>query len=324
MFNGIDRWHHLDCFVKLRAELCFFEVGTLLPGAKALSAEDQNLLKTKLPKMKAADLPPPTKKLKTEPEDAEEEKQLKEQNEKIFKMRDKLKALSKSELAELIEHNAQHKPEGQSEMLDALADAMVFGALKPCKKCSGFFKYVSGLGYRCTGDLTEWVKCEEVTQDPKRTKFVVPSDFKATWPFLKSYKPKVVRRIVRVTAPSTSRAVKKEEENSGPKIAGKNAPLKGMQFVILNSTKNKEQLKRDIMNLGGTVSAKIHENVAAIIATPEYVEKDGRKVEDARDADIQIISEDFVDEAKDYKVGTPHNVSIFRKIDFFSSVSVDI
>ena len=300
MYNGIDRWHHLDCFVKLRNELGFFEVGTSLPGAKSLSLEDQNALKIALPKIKNSDIPPPSKKLKTEPEDAAESKQMKEQNELMFKMRDNLSRFPKKELDKLLINNKQQIPESTSDKLDALADIMFFGALKPCPKCKGQFVYVSGLGYKCTGNLTEWTKCEEVTQNPSRTKFSIPKSMKEN-DFFSTYKPMVRRRLIRVTAPSTSSAVKKEEDTTdGPKIKGKILPLKGMQFIILNSTKDKEELRREIMLLGGMVVGTIHENIAAIIATPAYVKKDGKKVQEARAADIQIVSEDFVEEAEGY------------------------
>ena len=69
-------------------------------------------------------------------------------------------------------------------MLDMLADVMTFGALEPCDKCGGSFKFESGIGYKCKGDISEWTKCEEVKQDPKRRKFVVPGHLKEKYDFL--------------------------------------------------------------------------------------------------------------------------------------------
>lgn len=71
------------------------------------------------------------------------------------------------------------------QILDLLADVMIFGALEPCKKCkTGNFNYVSGTGYKCTGDISEWAHCDNVTQDPKRQNFKVPSDLQERFPFL--------------------------------------------------------------------------------------------------------------------------------------------
>ena len=51
MYGGQARWHHVDCFVKLRDELEFWESGEILPGIKTLSKEDQVMVKQKLVKV---------------------------------------------------------------------------------------------------------------------------------------------------------------------------------------------------------------------------------------------------------------------------------
>ncbi|XP_047370272.1 poly [ADP-ribose] polymerase [Vespa velutina] len=299
-YGGIDRWYHLECFVKIRTELEFFDQADSLPGIKTLSKEDQATVKKELPKINNNDVPP-IKKLKDEPVDKEEEEKFKEQNKKIFTMRDTLSLLNKKELVMILETNEQKVPEGVSAILDHVSDLLTFGALKPCPKCSGQLAYVSGLGYKCTGNITEWTKCEYVTQDPKRKKCSVPEELKNTYKAL-AFKPKVVRRLIKITAPSTSTVVKKEDEvDAGPMVQGKPKPLKNMQFVILGQTsKNKETLKKEIVLLGGSVVTKIHENLAAIISNLKEIEKMNKRMEDVKSLDIQVVSEDFIEEAKDY------------------------
>lgn len=51
MYGPVDRWHHVDCFVKKRAELEFFDSGENLPGFFTLSADDKKLVKEKLKKI---------------------------------------------------------------------------------------------------------------------------------------------------------------------------------------------------------------------------------------------------------------------------------
>jgi poly [ADP-ribose] polymerase len=51
MYGGQERWHHVECFAKLRDELEFWESGDCLPGMKSLKKEDQQLVKEKLPKV---------------------------------------------------------------------------------------------------------------------------------------------------------------------------------------------------------------------------------------------------------------------------------
>lgn len=116
----------------------------------------------------------------------------------------------------------------------------------------------------------------------------------------RSYKSKVKKRVFKVTIASTS--VKKEEDDvDGPKIQGKPRPLKHMQFVILGRTEmDKEDLKKEILLLGGTVVTKIHKDLAAVISNQKEVEKMNRRMEEVKAHDIQVITEDFVQEAKEY------------------------
>lgn len=296
-YGGIDRWHHLECFAKLRTELAFFDQGDSINGIKTLSKEDQATVKKTLPKIENSDAPP-IKKVKDEPEDLEEEKQLKEQNKKIFQIRDALSSFNKNNLKTFLELNKQEVPEGVSAMLDHLSDMFAFGTLKPCPKCSGQLNYVSGVGYKCTGNATKWAKCEYVTQDPKRKKCTIPEELKDN----SIFQSKVSRRLVKVTAPSTSSAVKKEDDTDGaPKIQGKPKPLKNMQFVIIGQTKkDKEALTKDIVLLGGSVTTKLHDKLAAVISNPKEIEKMNKRMEEVQSLDIQVITEDFVEEAKDY------------------------
>lgn len=115
-FGGLDRWHHVECFAKLRADLGYYGRGDELPGAAQLSKEDQQSLKTSLPKMNQGDVPPPPKKIKDEPEDAEEAKLIKKQNEELFAIKDKISCLAKKEMIELLERNRQAIPTGTSNV----------------------------------------------------------------------------------------------------------------------------------------------------------------------------------------------------------------
>lgn len=47
--GGIDQWHHLSCFTKLRSELGYYESADKIPGFKGLSKEDQAEAKKLLP-----------------------------------------------------------------------------------------------------------------------------------------------------------------------------------------------------------------------------------------------------------------------------------
>lgn len=48
-FGGINRWHHLECFVKLRTDLEFYDDGSTLNGYNNMKAEDKTNIKKILP-----------------------------------------------------------------------------------------------------------------------------------------------------------------------------------------------------------------------------------------------------------------------------------
>jgi len=50
-FGGINRWHHLECFVKLRQDLGFLDLASSLSGFLSLKEVDRTNLKNLLPRM---------------------------------------------------------------------------------------------------------------------------------------------------------------------------------------------------------------------------------------------------------------------------------
>lgn len=69
-----------------------------------------------------------------------------------------------------------------------------------------------------------------------------------------------------------------------------------MEFVIVS--KDKDKLKKKILSMGGKVVNKIKNTVMAVIATQEDVDKMRSKIQEAETEEIQVVSEDFLDEAK--------------------------
>ena len=43
---------------------------------------------------------------------------------------------------------------------------------------------ISGAGYKCTGDISEWTKCTQVTKTPSRVAFKVDQEWKDECPYL--------------------------------------------------------------------------------------------------------------------------------------------
>ncbi|XP_076293767.1 poly [ADP-ribose] polymerase-like isoform X2 [Lasioglossum baleicum] len=288
-----DRYHY-KCFMKIRKELEFHGGGDALSGFGDLSKEDQEKVKSDLLKFQEGEVVP------EELEDVDEQNEMKKQNEEFFKIRDMLSSIKKKDLINILAKNEQQIPGSITAILDRLSDSFCFGVLKPCSKCSGQLVYTSGVGYKCTGDISEWTKCDHVTHDPKRKKISIPSDMKQKYPDLKSLKCKVKRRLIKVTAPSTSALVQAKPE-----------PLKHMQFFIIGRTeKDKNDLKKEIIHLGGEVPSKLHENIAAVISTQKVMDQMNVRMREAKSLNIQVITEDFVEEAKEY---TGPAISLLKK-----------
>uniref|UniRef100_A0A2Z5U1X2 Poly [ADP-ribose] polymerase n=1 Tax=Reticulitermes speratus TaxID=60591 RepID=A0A2Z5U1X2_9NEOP len=301
MYGGQERWHHVECFAKLRDELEFWESGDCLPGIKSLKKEDQQLVKERLPKVERkekpadeADGPTPPKKMKSDKED-----KIKEQNKLMYKYRDQLKkVLKKKDLQYLLEYNDQDIPSGEDRMLDRLSDIMTFGALGRCDECkAGQFVFRSGVGYQCEGDLTEWTKCQNTTLKPKRKPFRVPLELSSDHEFLEKYKYVARKRAVELHAPSA--ATHSDSSSSVPKVQRTGPPLKNMEFVILGkTTRPKDELKKEIKKLGGKVVTNIHDRLAAVISTPDELQKMNTKMEEVKACDVQVLPDDFLDEVQ--------------------------
>ncbi|XP_076264902.1 poly-(ADP-ribose) polymerase [Rhynchophorus ferrugineus] len=298
--GGADQWHHLTCFAQLRSELGYFEDANKIPGFKQLKKNDQEEARKAIPAIKQECVPEVKKIKKEEPDDLE--KEYREQNKIMYNNRDKLKELKKPQLIELLEHNNQAVPEGVERILDSLSDIMTFGSLEPCSECKdGQLTFTKG-GYICKGNVNEWVKCQTITKDPKRTKFKIPKHLTEEFSFLKKYKYKPRNRIIKDFNPTV--AIKKEvkeEENGEPKVKRALPPLYEMEFVILGQPiRGKDVLKKEIQALGGKVVTKIKNTVMAVIANKDMVENMGSRIQEAESEQIQVVSEDFIDEAKNY------------------------
>jgi hypothetical protein len=85
------------------------------------------------------------KQAKVEDITSEETRLKKEQNELLWSYKDNLrKEIPNDILKELLEFNNQMRISGESNLIEAVTDCMVFGALEPCPECGGFlvFKYI--------------------------------------------------------------------------------------------------------------------------------------------------------------------------------------
>uniref|UniRef100_A0AAY4B7G1 Poly [ADP-ribose] polymerase n=1 Tax=Denticeps clupeoides TaxID=299321 RepID=A0AAY4B7G1_9TELE len=307
----IDRWYHTGCFVSRREELAFRAEynAAQLKGFAALRAEDKEELKKRLPavksegKRKGDELDGEAASKKQKKEDEEEKKkleiQLKEQNQLIWGIKDKLKKhCSINDMKELLIANGQEVPSGESNVVDSLADCMAFGALKPCETCKGQLVFKND-AYYCTGDISAWTKCVFKTQTPNRKDWVTPKEFQELV-FLKKFKFKRQDRAFPKEEPSalpTPTASASAPSASSAPTESFPKPLTGKKILAVGKlSKNKDDLKAAVEELGGKITGSASK--ANICVSNKEVEKMTKKMEEVKEASVRVVSEDFLTDIK--------------------------
>lgn len=158
---------------------------------------------------------PAVKKQKIDPEDAALEKTIETQNKEYYKLRDKLESVKKPDRIAILEANHQYVPEGNSEVLDHTTDILYFGALKRCDTCAhGQFIFNGNSAYACTGEISEWAKCDNISKEPKREVAKVPKYLQDQFSFLaKKFKvrTRALKSVPAYTIPKAK--VKKEGQD---------------------------------------------------------------------------------------------------------------
>ncbi|XP_036406420.1 poly [ADP-ribose] polymerase 1 isoform X2 [Megalops cyprinoides] len=311
----IDRWYHTACFVSRREELAFKPEysAAQLKGFSTLRAEDKEELKQRLPVIKSegkrktdeVDGETAKKQKKEEKEEKQLEMQMKEQNQLIWSIKDKLKnSCSPNDMKELLIANGQEVPSGESNILDSLADCMAFGALKPCEECQGQLVFKSD-AYYCNGNISAWTKCVFKTQKPDRKDWVTPKEFHEL-PFLKKFKfkrqdrvfPKEPAAPAPKTTASPSASVSSAPAKSTPNAVPADKPLTGMKLLAVGKlVKNKDELKAAVEELGGKITGTVSK-ASLCISTKKEVEKLSKKMEEVKEVGVRVVSEDFLTEVK--------------------------
>lgn len=98
-------------------------------------------------------------------------------------------------------------------MLDHLTDVITYGALGPCDRCKNGKFIFGNSAYLCTGDLSEWAKCDNIVKEPKRVAIKIPKAIKDAHPFLNK-RFKVQTRAVKYVPPVPVFASKAKKEEA--------------------------------------------------------------------------------------------------------------
>ncbi|XP_035211537.1 poly [ADP-ribose] polymerase 1-like isoform X1 [Stegodyphus dumicola] len=291
-YGPILGWRHADCFVKNRQDLGFTEDAEMLPGFKTLSDGDKEVIREKLQsvggKRKNENDETSNSAKKSKKSDNEDDEALEAQNKLLYDMRDKLKAnLSRKDMVTLLEHNNHHVPTGESNILDQLSDCLIFGALKLCPECKNSRPYYKFDGYHCSGDVTEWAKCQYVTTSPEREEFKIPETLREKYKFLQDYKYEKRERLF----PSH---IERSSERSN-----KGLPLEKFRIAVRGQFRvPKEFISKQVKELGGIICENFDNSVSLCISTTEEVAKGSNMIAKARTANIHVVSYDFLEAVK--------------------------
>ncbi|KAH9512499.1 Poly [ADP-ribose] polymerase 1, partial [Bulinus truncatus] len=306
MYGPQDLWHHVDCFIQKREELGFTSDldPTMIKGFAKLKPEDKEMLTSKLgggrkkPSKRKTESKKEESSKKIKKEENDEEVALKEQNKLLWEIRDQLsKDVSNAAMKLMLELNKQDIPSGESKLLDAMADCLVFGALEKCTECKTGQLYYTAEGYACSGNLTEWTKCMNVTKRVKRRAFKIPTEFHDV-PFLKNYKYVKRERVFPMVSVSAKSGIVSSSLDAVDGVI-KSKPLKDLMFVIGGKLKrSKAELTKEITELGGVLVSKVDKKVVAVISTKGDVEKKTKPVKEAELNEVHVVAEDFLADCK--------------------------
>ncbi|KAM7539707.1 hypothetical protein Aperf_G00000021623 [Anoplocephala perfoliata] len=246
---------------------------------------------------------------------------IKAQNDELWRLRDRLdKYLSRQELVDLLEYNDQTVPTGRSALLDALADAMIFGALPPCPNDGAPLRLADGKGgYQCSRRHDNWAPCLFTATDSssiKRRVFRIPKEYHDI-PFLKRFKSKPRERLF---AAAHSNAMCP----FSPKRFDAKRPLEGLHFLLDRGPflggMRKRDLAAKIRSLGGTVLSSVAPG--GVFVTTDGVEfSNGNLASRARSGRMRPLSSSrILDESLMRKLSSREHVHNFIADDPLVSI----
>jgi poly [ADP-ribose] polymerase 1 len=233
---------------------------------------------------------------------------LKKQNELFWNFKDKImKEMSNEDVKYLLELNEQKVIHGGiDDTSTQLADILCFGALENCSECKNGQLQYSSKYYYCTGNITEWTKCSNRTQEPKRRECIINEEYADGYEFLKKYKFEERTRVFERTIEEIEayKKIKETKEETVEVIKNPKKPFTNMKFAVAGKLKySNAKIKEIIEDLGGKLSSSVdNSSIIVVISKKEEVEKESNRILTAKSNLIPVVSEEFIDECKDDKL----------------------
>jgi len=254
---------------------------------------------------------------------------LKAQSKKVHEIQDVLQKLSTAELNEMAELNGYptKKLHVSSTLLQLCADGILFGACDTCEVCKDHGHpgsvLLDGEVYRCTGWMTDHLKCSFQTQSPERSVWkLTPAAENVSNGKLGKMNLKVGKRIF---------ATKMKDDGSVPtsSISSTSStakpPLLNLTVVLaegLGSEEKRQELSELIRSHGGAVGDTVTKATCFVVSSSELAEEQETEVEAAKAEGVPGVDEEFLRklEAGTITDMTPHLLwgvahPKFRKIE---------
>ena len=246
------------------------------------------------------------------PQEAEYERQLKEESTLRWSIRDPLKQqLSSSQVKSIVEQLGLPTFGGPDRLLDVLTDLMMYGMPAACPECghSGVY-YKDGL-YRCGGIASEWAKCGWTALDVEREEFTVPDGWEEHPPF-DSYEWKQRKKPIEAHQHKAQQAAakqqtfskKREEDEARKEERRKREEQEADEANILCSlrilphgkafTTPLAELKAAIVEKGGSVARAVKDADVVLSVASVVEEGKGKVLKDAVEKKVAIVKEEWL------------------------------
>jgi len=295
-FNNapIPRWRHVECFAKSIEQVEFYGDVTKVKGFDELSKEDKKLIKGLI----KPTIPDPAlngKKMKKEEVPNEENKLLKEQSDRFFKLREKVSTMKRKDIEVMLSHMSQKSDyKDTATLIDMATDVLMFGPLKECPQCKESRHIrLKASRYICTGTGSDGQTCTYETGEPKRGPPDIPEEIQDSYDFFDKYKFKPGKRLF--SSKLLKAVQEKEEENNNTAV--EDGPLQGITIGVtswqaLNTDKVRVQKK--VASLGGNIVTSLDRSLFIILSSEDELKKDSPKIEVAKALEVPFATEEFL------------------------------
>eukprot|EP00049_Salpingoeca_infusionum_P016729 m.345280 g.345280 ORF g.345280 m.345280 type:complete len:1053 (-) comp16140_c0_seq2:7529-10687(-) len=241
------------------------------------------------------------------------------QNKLIWQHRDSLKKVATGTLKQILYENDQPAEGGHDKLVARVVDGLLFGKLGKCRKCKETNWRIRADGMHCRGNVSEWERCDVVTQSPPRTKWQV-----TTLNTLKGYEQFKFKKTKQLFSPEAIAAA--ERKAAAEALAAQQTNVKaetmtmdvdadaddgdgaasggilaGHQIATVGRLKSSQAtLKKLIKELGGSLhQGAINSTVMCVISDEATIEKNGAKIQQAKKFGVPIVDEAFLTECSE-------------------------